>query len=154
MNSGTAIESNHYRSSGPDYTFDDNERSRWASAWDNSANKEFWMGMEFSTSKDVCCASFVDAKDVGVTKVQVQAFNEISGAWVQLAEETHTPGSQQNIEIITTMRPTQQSSLPTRHPTSLPTSQKSDNPSRPPTSSEHCIDTAFMFSGKKVVRSY
>jgi len=129
---GNPFDSGHFNdNTGPEKAFDDNDNSRWAGEWNNVQDQEFWVGMEFDSPVKVMCISFLDIEGKGTAGVKIQAYNENLKAWVDFAEENHTPGNLQDITLTypSTLSPT---SSPTKSPTSSPTKSPTFSPTACP----------------------
>merc|ERR1719162_452047 len=112
---GSVLDSDHLNeNTGPEKVFDENMSSRWGGKWNNNVDKEFFVGYEFSSPETVLCASFLDDSEKGANTAKIQAYNDNLDAWVDFAEEAHTPGNRQNIML-------SNQSTPTSSPTASPT---------------------------------
>jgi len=99
FNEGTPIESGHHQqNNGPDNAFDDSETTRWAGKWE-AGSEEFWLGLQFSSAKEVRCVSLLDIDGTGALEVKVQAFDTDSEKWLEMVQSESNPGERIDITI-------------------------------------------------------
>jgi len=109
FSNGTPVESDHVDVNGydPENAFDSNNDSIWGG---RSKNKNFWLGMEFESLREVRCVSLLDKEGKGVTELRVQAWQSDTNSWQNIKiVKNLQPGLRANISLIdaSTVSPTE-----------------------------------------------
>jgi len=133
INNGVPIDSGHATdTTGPEKAFDEDENTKWGGRYEEGTD-EMWIGMEFESPEKFLCAFFSDdnKKFKSTNFVKIQAYNDNSGTWIDMASANHEYGARQNIEIKSgpgpAPTPTNSPGTPTLPPVKGPTSECVNN---------------------------